>query len=117
VSSLAKAFDAEVLIFCVSRTNTEETRHKLASYGAQVKKQLEGEGIHTSFAESYGNNLAEDCIKFAGIENCDLIAIMTETENTNSFFMGSYAQQLISTSPVPVMSVHARSTKIPQSLS
>lgn len=112
VSQLAKAFGAEVLIFCVSKLKTEETRIKLAKYAAQVENALNEEGVKTSFDESYGNNIAEDCIKFATLHKCDLISIMTELENTNSFFMGTYAQQLVSTSPIPVFSIHSRSTHL-----
>lgn len=112
VAKMAKGFDAEVLIFCVSKLKTEESRIKLAKYAAQVENLLKDEGIRTSFEESYGNNIAEDCIKFAGIHHCDLVSIMTEMESTNSFFMGTYAQQLVSTSPIPVFTMHSRSTKL-----
>ncbi|MES2618817.1 MAG: universal stress protein [Bacteroidota bacterium] len=112
VAKIAKGFDAEVLIFCVSKSKTEESRIKLAKYASQVDNFLKQEGVRTSFDESYGNNIAEDCIKFAGIHHCDMISIMTEMETTNSFFMGSYAQQLVSTSPIPVLSIHSRSTHL-----
>ena len=112
VAKIAKGFEAEVLIFCVSKFKTEESRIKLAKYAAQVENLLKDEGVKTSFDESYGNNIAEDCIKFAAIHHCDLISIMTEMESTNSFFMGTYAQQLVSTSPIPVFSMHSRSTKL-----
>ncbi len=112
VTILAKSFDAEVLIFCVSKLKTEESRIKLAKYAAQVENLLKDEGIKTSFDESYGNNIAEDCIKFAVLHHCDMISIMTEMESTNSFFMGTYAQQLVSTSPIPVLSIHSRSTHL-----
>lgn len=113
VAKLAKGFDAEVLIFNTSKVKGDESRIKLAHYAQQIEAILIKEGIKCSFDESYGNNIAEDCIKFAEIHNCDLITIMTETENTNSFFMGTYAQQLVSTSPIPVLSIHARSVAKP----
>ncbi len=111
VIKIAKGFDAEVLIFCVSKVNDPAVRGRLAIYADQVQTFLTENGIRSSFDESYGNNVAEDCIKFAQMHNCDLISIMTEMENTNSFFMGSYAQQIVSTSPVPIMSIHSRSVR------
>ncbi len=116
VISLAKGFDAEVLIFNTSKVRGDDSRKKLAHYANQVENLLAKEGIKTSFDESYGNNIAEDCIKFAQIHHCDLITIMTETENTNSFFMGTYAQQLVSTSPIPVLCIHSRSVAKPTGL-
>lgn len=116
VAKIAKGFDAEVLIFNTTKVRGDETRMKLAQYAQQIETILQKDGIDTSFDESYGNNIAEDCIKFAQIHNCDLITIMTETENTNSFFMGTYAQQLVSTSPIPVLTIHARSVAKLQSM-
>ncbi len=116
VLNLAKGFDAEVLIFNTTKVKGDDSRKKLAHYASQVEMLLAKEGIKTSFDESYGNNIAEDCIKFAQLHNCDLITIMTETENTNSFFMGTYAQQLVSTSNIPVLSIHARSVAKPQGM-
>ena len=113
VAKLAKGFEAEVLIFNTTKVKGEDSRVKLALYAQQIEEILNKEGIKTEFDESYGNNIAEDCIKFAQLHGCDLISIMTETEQTNSFFMGTYAQQLVSTSPVPVISIHARSVAKP----
>lgn len=113
VALLAKGFDAEVLIFNTTKVKGDDSRLKLAQYATQIETILHKDGIRTQFDESYGNNIAEDCIKFAQLHECDLITIMTETENTNSFFMGTYAQQLVSTSPVPVLSIHARSVAKP----
>ena len=116
VSKIAKGFDAEVLIFNTTKVKGDETRLKLAQYATQMEALLHKDGIRTSFDESYGNNIAEDCIKFAQLHHCDLITIMTETEQTNSFFMGTYAQQLVSTSPIPVLTIHARSVARPMGL-
>lgn len=116
VAKLAKGFDAEVLIFNTTKVRGDDTRVKLAQYAQQIEELLHKDGIKTSFDESYGNNIAEDCIKFAQIHECDLITIMTETEHTNSFLMGTYAQQLVSTSPIPVLTIHARSVAKLQSL-
>ncbi len=116
VKLFAKAFESEVLIFNVSKVRNDEARQKLAKYAKQVEELIHKDGITTTFDESFGNNVAEDCIKFAQMHHCDLITIMTETENTNSFFMGTYAQQLVSTSPIPVLTIHARSVTKLQSL-
>jgi nucleotide-binding universal stress UspA family protein len=116
VTNLAKGFEAEVLIFNTTKVKGEDSRKKLAHYADQIETLLTKEGIKTSFDESYGNNIADDCIKFAQIHDCDLITIMTETENTNSFFMGTYAQQLVSTSTIPVLCIHSRSVERPMGL-
>ncbi|MBC7426160.1 MAG: universal stress protein [Bacteroidia bacterium] len=117
VAELAQAFNSEVIVFAVSKHKSEDIRKKLFNYASQVKNYLDESGIKNSFIESYGNNVADDCIKFAELHKANLIAIMTETEGTNSLFMGTYAQQLVNHSSIPVLSVHSRSTKISQSMS
>ena len=108
VLKLAKGFDAEVLVLKTSKSNREETKSRLGVYAQQVETLLNREGIRSETTESYGQNVSENCIKTGQLHQCDLISIMTETENSNSFFMGTYAQQLVSTSPIPVMSIHAK---------
>jgi len=108
VVKIAKGFDAEVLIGKTSKSQSDETKKRLEVYAQQIETILSREGIRNDTIENFGQNVAETCIKMAQTEQCDLISIMTETENSNSFFMGTYAQQLVSTSPIPVMSIHAR---------
>jgi nucleotide-binding universal stress UspA family protein len=108
VLKIAKGFDAEVLIGKTSKSHSDDTKKRLEVYAQQIETILNREGIRNDTIESFGQNVAESCIKMAQAEQCDLISIMTETENSNSFFMGTYAQQLVSTSPIPVMSIHAR---------
>ncbi|MEN9739698.1 MAG: hypothetical protein RLZZ318_1734, partial [Bacteroidota bacterium] len=108
VLKIAKGFDAEVLICKISKSVGDETKNRLEVYAQQIETILNREGIRNYSIESYGQNVAEACIKMAQAEQCDLISIMTETESSNSFFMGTYAQQLVSTSTIPVMSIHAR---------
>lgn len=110
ICELAAGFDAEVVIFCVSKETDKEAIARLHTYAEQAKKYLDERGIKHSYDESFGKNVAEECIDFSVRNGIDLISIMTETENTHSFFMGTYAQQLVNHSPIPVISIHARST-------
>lgn len=109
VTQLARGFDAEVVIFCVSARKDETTIQKLRMYAKQAKDYLDKHRVSSSYAEEFGKNVADACVNFAKSNGVDLISIMTETETTNSFFMGTYAQQLVHHSSIPVLSVHARS--------
>ncbi|MCO6494676.1 MAG: universal stress protein [Bacteroidetes bacterium] len=112
VTKLARGFDAEVVIFCVSARKDEQTINKLRLYAKQAKEYLDKNNVTNSAAEEYGRNVADACVDFAKKNGVDLISIMTETETTNSFFMGTYAQQLVHHSSIPVLSVHARSLSL-----
>lgn len=109
VAKIAAGFDAEVVIYCVSKETDPEVVKKLHMYAKQADEYLKKRGIKTSFDEHFGNNVATQCIEYAKNNGIDLISIMTETESSGSFFMGTYAQQLVNHSPIPVLSVHSRS--------
>lgn len=112
VAAIARGFDAEVVIYCVSRETDNEVKSKLRLYAKQAKEYLDKIGIKNSYDESFGNNVATECIDYSVKNGVDLISIMTETESSGSFFMGTYAQQLVNHSPIPVLSVHNRSIGI-----
>ena len=56
-------------------------------------------------------NVAESCISYGEEVNAGLMLIMTETESAG-LFMGTYAQQLVNSSTLPVMSIHSRDTRL-----
>jgi nucleotide-binding universal stress UspA family protein len=112
IAKFAAGFDAEVVVYCVSKETDNDVKIKLHHYAAQAKDYLDKLGVRNSFDESYGNNVATQCIEYAKNNGIDLISIMTETESSGSFFMGTYAQQLVNHSPIPVISIHARSVSI-----
>jgi nucleotide-binding universal stress UspA family protein len=109
IAMLAAGFDAEVVVYCVSKDASTEVKTKLHLYAKQAIEFLQKKGVRYSLAEHFGNNVAEQCIQFSKENGIDLISIMTETESSGSFFMGTYAQQLVNHSPIPVISIHARS--------
>ena len=80
-------------------------------YTAQTVDYLKKNDVPVVVGESiFGGNVADNCIKLAEAQNADLIVMMTETESS-SFFMGTYAQQLINKSPIPIMAIHSRSLR------
>lgn len=109
VAKLAAGFDAEVVVFCVSRDKDEEVKRKLHAYAHQAQQYFDKLGVKHSFDESFGKNIAEECINYSKINGVDLISIMTETESSGSLFLGTYAQQLVNHSPIPVLAIHNRS--------
>lgn len=106
-SVLAKAFDANIHILKVSKDKDKETQSRLNIYARQTEKYLDERGVKWTLHESLGTSVPEACINYGKEVRAGLILIMTETESAG-VFMGSYAQQLINTSPIPVMSIHSR---------
>ena len=72
---------------------------------------LSTRGVKCTHEEKYGVNVAETCIGYGEEVNAGLMLIMTETESAG-LFMGTYAQQLVNSSTIPVMSIHSRDTRL-----
>jgi nucleotide-binding universal stress UspA family protein len=104
---LAKAFNSVIHVLSLSRDTTEETKNRISIYGKQTCEYLEKYGIKYTFELLQGKSVAATCIDYAVKQNAGLIMMMTETES-DSWFMGTVAQQLINHSPVPVLSIHSR---------
>jgi nucleotide-binding universal stress UspA family protein len=110
-AAMAKAFGATVHILGVSKSNSNDTEKYINVYINQAVQYFEEHGVKYTVSKKLGVKVPETCIEEAEKHNCGLITIMTETESSG-LFMDSYSQQLINTSPIPVMSIHARDTKV-----
>ncbi len=108
---MAKAFGATVHILGVSKSNSESTRKNIGIYIGQAEQYFAERNINYTVNMKYGVKVPETCIEEAERINAGLIMIMTETES-GGLFMDSYAQQLVNTSPTPVMSIHPRDTRL-----
>jgi len=106
VAKIAKAFGAEVHIIKVTSSTNEGIHNKLRLYATQVKSYFDEKGIKYQSSLLVGDNITESSIEYAKTIDADLIAIMTEqTTSIANFLLGSYAYQMLNTSPIPVLSV------------
>lgn len=106
-AELAKAFNAEVMILGLVSSNAMRTL--IASYCKQVEKHLLNHRVVNSTHFIEADNITDATISFAKENNGDLIAIMTEQETTlSNLLLGSYAQQMINHSHLPVLSLRSK---------
>lgn len=104
---LAKMFSAEVFVLGLVSSGSLEVL--IDSYCKQVEKYLLNEGIINSIHKRQADNLTDETISFARDMSADLIVIMTEQETTlSNLLLGSYAQQMINHSELPVLSLRSR---------
>lgn len=105
-AAIAKAFGAEVHILQVSTSDSEGIKNKLDIYAATVRKYLDQEGINHKTSYIVGDNITDITIEYAKSIDADLISIMTEqTSALSNLILGSYAYQMLNSSPIPVLSV------------
>jgi nucleotide-binding universal stress UspA family protein len=108
---LAKKHDAQVHVLSLYSTKAKAIRRNVDSYSEQVAKYFEEEEIKYLITSMEADNIADSMIKYAKSVDANLISIMTQQESsTANLWMGSYAQQTINRSPIPVLCIRPKET-------
>jgi nucleotide-binding universal stress UspA family protein len=108
-TELAKAFGAEIILLSLYTSSVKEVKEIVDSYAQQAKNYIVKHTVRYSSDKSQvEGNLADNVIEYAVKNNVDLISIMTEQEiSATNLILGTYAQQIVNHSPIPVLSQHA----------
>ncbi len=105
-TEIAKVFNAEVHVIAVSTMQADDIDLKLNAYSKQVCSYLKDHEVRFQQASLKGESITDITIEYALDVNADLISIMTEQNIAlSNFVLGSQAQQMLSRSPIPVLSV------------
>ncbi|MBR9860149.1 universal stress protein [bacterium] len=108
---LAQALGATLHIFGVSKSDSNDAVNHVTAYVRQTERYFMERNIKYTVDSAFGVKVPEACIEHAKKVDAGLLLIMTETESAG-VFMDSYSQQLVNTSPIPVMSIHSRDTML-----
>jgi len=102
---LAELFGAEIHLLT---TYTSASNKRTAnSYAKQTLKYIQERGIKVVSAEA--EKKPSEVINYAKTVDADIIAIMTEQEpSTLSLLLGASAEQVVTHSPIPVLSIHPK---------
>ncbi len=106
VAEIASRCNAKVHILGVHETSDSNVIGKIEHYMRQAEDYFR-EG-HVDYVKSIrkGDNNTFSSLDYAREVDADLIAIMTEqAESSINMFFGSYAQQMINSSEIPILSV------------
>ena len=104
---MAKGFNATVHILAVSKDKSEETKRLISAYSRQTEIYLDERNVKYTLELRQGTDVPQACIDYALEKKAGMIMMMTGTESAN-WFMGTYAQQLINHSPIPICAIHSR---------
>jgi nucleotide-binding universal stress UspA family protein len=118
VSTLAKLFGATVHVVTFSESTNKKVVSRLNGYANQTIEYLKNKDIpYVSYALVEANGL-NDLFDYATERKCELLSVVNESGNSfTDLIMGSIAQQLISKSPIPVLTIRAKSRTIKDSFS
>ena len=106
-ANFAKAFGSELNILGLYTSDNKSIMCIVDSYVNQVDHYLEKAGVpHTCKCVSVPKNLTITTLEYADEIDADMIVIMTEQESSlTSFLLGTYAQQMLTMSSRPVLSI------------
>ena len=107
----ARTFGSTIHVLGLYTSTFPDIRRTVNNYVKMVERYLEEREIafETKYLEAE-KNVTLTTLEYANDVNADLIAIMTEQEKSfSSLFLGTYAQQMINESTIPVLTVRPRS--------
>lgn len=106
VTEIAKRCNAKVHILGVHETSDTNVVGKIEHYMRQAESYMKEANINYVKDLRKGDNNTFSSLEYARDVKADLITIMTEqAESSFNMFFGSYAQQMINRSEIPILSV------------
>ena len=104
-ATLAKAFNAEVIVLSLYPSSTDSVKNIVDDYSQQVISYFIKENVKHSLQISEADgNIADIVINEAKANKVNLISIMTEQETTlQSLWLGTYAHQIVNRASTPVI--------------
>jgi nucleotide-binding universal stress UspA family protein len=103
---LAKHFASKIHILGLADSDDETERKKFEIKLDQIEEYIKKCDLPYSRKTVDGKNQAKTSYDYAKSINADLIVIMTDQdENITGRLMGTYAQQIINHSKIPVMTI------------
>jgi nucleotide-binding universal stress UspA family protein len=101
---IAKHYNSVLHIAGIMTMSDVEMQRRFEVKIHQVKEYVEEHEIPYTVKMFKGDNIATVTMDYSSQINADLIIIMTEQESAG-LFMGSFAQQIVNHSKIPVMSI------------
>jgi len=107
-ANMAEAFGATIQLLKMYNTPLSVIRKRIDGFAKEAIDFLKNRKVNFEIGEVEATNVVSGILSYAEKKNIDIIAIMTEQGNiTANRFLGPYAQQLINTAKIPVMSLRS----------
>jgi len=118
VSALARIFEATVHVVTFSESSNKKIVSRLNGYANQTIEYLKNKDIPYISYSLIGSDGLNDLFDYAIERRCDLLSVINESGSSiTDLIVGSLAQQVISKSPVPVLTIRAKPRTIKDSFS
>jgi len=117
VADIAELFGAEVHVVTISTQKNKRDLTRLESYARQVERYFATRRVKTVQKSLIGEGLPSLTCNYCEAVDADLIAIMSSAIDKWNVMLGSYAQQMVKSTPVPLLSITPREKQIPAGFS
>ncbi|WP_396127461.1 universal stress protein [Aurantibacillus circumpalustris] len=106
VAKIAKTFSSKIIVTGYTSGNNKTEKEKVKQYVSQVIAFLKNEGIEYESVFLSNSNFTKAILDHAKEQKADLLAIMTKHDfSLAQIINGTYAQQFVNHSKIPVLSV------------
>lgn len=112
-AEIARLFGAEVHVLSISTNNNKRDLHRLESYSRQSIGFLNYKKVRTVHHVVTGDGLPNLTLNYAAAIDADLIVMMSSAIDKWNVFFGSYAQQMLNRSKLPLLSIKPRPKQLP----
>jgi len=107
-ANMAVVFGATIHLLKIYNTPLNIIRKRIDGFAKEAINFLANQKVNFEVGEMEADNIVSGILSYAQKKNIDIITIMTEQGNiTANRFLGPYAQQLINTAKIPVMSLRS----------
>lgn len=104
-AKIAEIFGAEILMLTIHGNNLKSIQRIAEKYTRMASAFFQEHDIPYSEESIVATNLIKTAVDYAVNHQVDLISVMTEQETPVNIYIGAQVQQLISQSPIPIMSI------------
>lgn len=112
---LAKYFNSEIHIASISSSKSEDVKKKLMLWTEQVSDYVKERSLKCEIVHLIGDDFAGMVLDYIKKQNIDLISTTTEQGPGMGLMLGTYAQRILNTAEVPVLSISPREIHVPGS--
>jgi nucleotide-binding universal stress UspA family protein len=112
VAELAEVFGAEIHVVAITTSKNKRDMLRLESYAKQVEGYFTAKGLTCIAKSLIGESLPVLACNYAEAVNADLITIMSDSVDKWNVFLGSFAQQMVSKSTIPLLNITPKEKNI-----
>lgn len=105
VAELAEVFGAEIHVIAITTSKNKRDMLRLESYAKQVEGYFTSRGLNCVSKSLIGESLPVLTCNYSEAVNADLITIMSDSVDKWNVLLGSFAQQMVSKSTIPLLNI------------